>query len=167
MTVIYITCSYMWTCGRGLWRIGVPSETVSFSDYKRKFHWIKKMCVPNLLVFVIVCVVCVSCSSEIEELRPRRQDNSGGSESGPSVSQLEESFGGTAHTVNVKQEEPPATPRTGFYFLADWNSFLEVDDQEGRRVSIKFAPKVGNARNFLAVNVPWPLRTFLLLEKNI
>lgn len=51
--------------------------------------------------------------------------------------------------------EGPAPPvkKNGFYFLADWNSFLEVGEGK-ERVEVRFTPKVGDARLFVPVTIP-------------
>ncbi|GJQ64967.1 hypothetical protein Trydic_g7132 [Trypoxylus dichotomus] len=98
--------------------------------------------------------------SEILEtkLREKRQDdNNSTSEEGPSITDLEDSFGGDAHSSDVKQDAP-TTPKTGFYFLLDWNSFLELDNMEDgdkrKRISLQFRPKAGDPSRFLPVTVP-------------
>ncbi|KAJ6635520.1 hypothetical protein Bhyg_14106 [Pseudolycoriella hygida] len=63
---------------------------------------------------------------------------------------LEESFG----SLDPVTEEPlPAPRRNGFYFLADWNSFLEVGEDPDK-VIVRFDPKVGDPSRFLPVTVP-------------
>ncbi|XP_029722703.2 uncharacterized protein DDB_G0284459 [Aedes albopictus] len=64
---------------------------------------------------------------------------------------LEESFGGGADPV--EQEPLPPPRRNGFYFLADWNSFLEVGE-DPNKVVISFRPQAGDPSRFLPVNVP-------------
>ncbi|XP_065082337.1 uncharacterized protein LOC135704764 [Ochlerotatus camptorhynchus] len=64
---------------------------------------------------------------------------------------LEESFGGGADPV--AQEPLPAPRRNGFYFLVDWNSFLEVGE-DPNKVVINFRPQTGDPSRFLPVNVP-------------
>lgn len=92
------------------------------------------------------------------KFRSKRQDDTNSTTSeGPSMQDLEESFGGNLHSSDVKQDAP-TTPRTGFYFLLDWNSFLELDNMEDgearRRVSLQFRPKAGDPSRFLSVSVP-------------
>ncbi|KAI4462805.1 hypothetical protein MML48_4g00021028 [Holotrichia oblita] len=93
---------------------------------------------------------------DLTKLSVKRQDDNSTSE-GASLKDLEDSFGGTSHSKDVKQDAP-TTPRTGFYFLVDWNSFLELDNQlsgaERRRVSLQFRPKAGDPSRFLSVTVP-------------
>lgn len=48
---------------------------------------------------------------------------------------------------------PPPEKKNGFYFLADWNSFLEVGEGKDR-VEVRFTPKVGDSRLFIPVTVP-------------
>lgn len=62
---------------------------------------------------------------------------------------LEDSFG-----LDPVTEEPlPAPRRNGFYFLADWNSFLEVGEDPDK-VIVRFDPKIGDPSRFLKVTVP-------------
>nr|XP_034171254.1 uncharacterized protein LOC117600235 [Osmia lignaria] len=64
---------------------------------------------------------------------------------------LEESFGGTT------REPDPALPpkrKTGLYFLVDWNTFLEVGEDEKEKINLRFQPKVGDRTRFLPVTVP-------------
>ncbi|CAH0560757.1 unnamed protein product [Brassicogethes aeneus] len=68
----------------------------------------------------------------------------------PSIKDLEESFGGqtsTTTTTEAPVEETPAPKRTGAYFLVDWNSFLDIDDQKGKRVNLRFQPTVGDPKS--------------------
>ncbi|XP_037039063.1 uncharacterized protein LOC119076424 isoform X2 [Bradysia coprophila] len=63
---------------------------------------------------------------------------------------LEDSFG----SLDPVTEEPlPPPRRNGFYFLADWNSFLEVGEDPDK-VVVRFDPKVGDPSRFLKVTVP-------------
>ncbi|XP_056634892.1 uncharacterized protein LOC130443976 [Diorhabda sublineata] len=71
----------------------------------------------------------------------------------PSIKDLEDSFGGLQNEENTPAPPPP-TPDTGFYYLLDWNTFLDIDDQKGRRVNLRFQPKVGNPMKFLHISVP-------------
>lgn len=48
---------------------------------------------------------------------------------------------------------PPPERKNGFYFLADWNSFLEVGEGKDR-VEVQFKPRVGDSRLFIPVTVP-------------
>lgn len=73
----------------------------------------------------------------------------------PSLEDLEASFGGVAETVSeATLPETTTAKRTGFYYLVDWNSFFDIDNQKGKRVNLRFQPKVGDPRNFLRVTVP-------------
>lgn len=73
----------------------------------------------------------------------------------PSLADLEASFGGISETVSEATLPDTTTARrTGFYYLADWNSFFDIDNQKGKRVNLRFQPKVGDPRNFLSVTVP-------------
>ncbi|KAG7197318.1 hypothetical protein KM043_018434 [Ampulex compressa] len=64
---------------------------------------------------------------------------------------LEESFGG-----GTPEPDPvlPTRPKSGLYFLVDWNTFLEVGEDEGEKVNLRFQPKVGDRTRFLPVKVP-------------
>lgn len=79
---------------------------------------------------------------------------------GASIKDLEESFGGTSETVvteSAKETETESTTqakRTGFYYLVDWNTFLDIDDQKGKRVNLRFQPKVGDPKRFYSISVP-------------
>ncbi|KAH8394487.1 hypothetical protein KR222_011841 [Zaprionus bogoriensis] len=63
-----------------------------------------------------------------------------------SLDDLADSFGPDP----VSQEPPPAKKKNGFYFLADWNSFLEVGDGDDQ-VVVRLSPKIGDPRDFLPV----------------
>ncbi|XP_058446939.1 mucin-2 isoform X2 [Malaya genurostris] len=64
----------------------------------------------------------------------------------------EDSFGG--YDVDPVAQQPlPQPSRNGFYFLADWNSFLEVGE-DPNKVIINFRPRAGDPSRFLPVNVP-------------
>ncbi|XP_059619816.1 uncharacterized protein LOC132263838 [Phlebotomus argentipes] len=63
---------------------------------------------------------------------------------------LAESFA----SIDPVAEKPlPPPRRTGFYFLADWNSFLEVGD-DNEKVEVRFMPQVGDPSRFIPVTVP-------------
>lgn len=53
----------------------------------------------------------------------------------------------------VADAMPPPEKKNGFYFLADWNSFLEVGEGKDR-VEVRFTPRVGDSRLFIPVTVP-------------
>lgn len=74
------------------------------------------------------------------------------SDSGASIADLEESFGGAAPEQPGDSELPPPR-KNGFYWMVDWNSFLEVGDGD-TKVNIRFEPKLGDPQMFLPVNVP-------------
>ncbi|XP_068630533.1 uncharacterized protein [Battus philenor] len=71
---------------------------------------------------------------------------------GASISDLEDSFGGAAPEVPGDSILPPPR-KNGFYWMLDWNSFLEVGDGD-TKVNIRFEPKLGDPQMFLPVNVP-------------
>ncbi|XP_062564787.1 uncharacterized protein LOC134227385 isoform X2 [Armigeres subalbatus] len=77
--------------------------------------------------------------------------SSDASDNSARFSALEESFGGGADPVAEEPLPPPR--RNGFYFLADWNSFLEVGE-DPNKVVISFRPQAGDPSRFLPVNVP-------------
>ncbi|KAH9645188.1 hypothetical protein HF086_005733 [Spodoptera exigua] len=73
-------------------------------------------------------------------------------DSGASIADLEDSFGGAAPSVPGDSELPPPR-KNGFYWMLDWNSFLEVGDGD-TKVNIRFEPKLGDPQMFLPVTVP-------------
>ncbi|XP_049875405.1 uncharacterized protein LOC126373325 [Pectinophora gossypiella] len=73
-------------------------------------------------------------------------------DSGASISDLEDSFGGAAPEMPGDSELPPPK-KNGFYWMLDWNSFLEVGDGD-TKVNIRFEPKLGDPQMFLPVSVP-------------
>ncbi|XP_041981248.1 uncharacterized protein LOC121734716 [Aricia agestis] len=74
------------------------------------------------------------------------------SDSGASIADLEDSFGGAAPEMPGDSMLPPPK-KNGFYWMVDWNSFLEVGDGD-TKVNIRFEPKLGDPQMFLPVNVP-------------
>ncbi|XP_055845737.1 uncharacterized protein DDB_G0284459 [Episyrphus balteatus] len=68
-----------------------------------------------------------------------------------SLADLEDSFGGPDP---VTEDPSPPPKKNGFYFLADWNSFLEVGEAGNDQVVVRFDPKIGDPRRFLKVTVP-------------
>lgn len=74
------------------------------------------------------------------------------SDSGASITDLEDSFGGASPAEPGDSELPPPK-KNGFYWMLDWNSFLEVGDGD-TKVNIRFEPKLGDPQMFLPVNVP-------------
>ncbi|XP_039500108.1 mucin-5AC [Drosophila santomea] len=66
-----------------------------------------------------------------------------------SLDDLADSFGPDP----VSEEPPPPKKKNGFYFLADWNSFLEVGDGDDQ-VVVRLSPKIGDPRLFLPVKIP-------------
>lgn len=67
-------------------------------------------------------------------------------------SDLDDSFGGAGLDPVTETPLPPPR-RNGFYFLADWNSFLEVGEDPDK-VVVRFDPKIGDPSRFLPVTVP-------------
>lgn len=64
---------------------------------------------------------------------------------------LEDSFGGLSHqSTESKQSER----KIGFYYLVDWNSFFDIDNQAGTRVNLRIQPKLGNPARFIPVTIP-------------
>lgn len=73
-------------------------------------------------------------------------------DAGASIADLEDSFGGAAPSLPGDSELPPPR-KNGFYWMLDWNSFLEVGDGD-TKVNIRFEPKLGDPQMFLPVTVP-------------
>ncbi|XP_034832646.1 uncharacterized protein [Maniola hyperantus] len=73
-------------------------------------------------------------------------------DAGASIADLEDSFGGAVPAEPGDSELPPPR-KNGFYWMVDWNSFLEVGDGD-TKVNIRFEPKLGDPQMFLPVNVP-------------
>ncbi|CAH0625658.1 unnamed protein product [Chrysodeixis includens] len=71
---------------------------------------------------------------------------------GASIADLADSFGGAAPSLPGDSELPPPR-KNGFYWMLDWNSFLEVGDGD-TKVNIRFEPKLGDPQMFLPVTVP-------------
>lgn len=70
---------------------------------------------------------------------------------GPNIDDLVDSFGGST----AKPDPVLPTPRkSGLYFLVDWNTFLEVGEEDKDKVNLRFAPKVGDRTRFIPVVVP-------------
>nr|CAI5833474.1 unnamed protein product [Callosobruchus analis] len=72
----------------------------------------------------------------------------------PNIKDLEDSFGGKTDPPTEPPATEAATKRSGFYYLVDWNTFLEVDDQKGKRVNLRFQPTIGDPKRFYSVSVP-------------
>lgn len=80
-----------------------------------------------------------------------------GEEKGPNIKDLEESFGGQTDpptTTSAPTETTTPSRKTGFYYLVDWNTFFDIDDQKGKRVNLRFQPTIGDPKRFLSVAVP-------------
>jgi hypothetical protein len=118
--------------------------------------------VPDPLSLEELLLVPADIKNEVK----RQQSNNGTSsnsttettqDSGPSLTDLAASFGGgeTAPAdVSVDDALPTKKPN-GLYFLLDWNTFLDVGEEDSsRRVNLRFNPRLGNSRNFLPVTVP-------------
>ncbi|XP_075977072.1 uncharacterized protein LOC142977201 [Anticarsia gemmatalis] len=73
-------------------------------------------------------------------------------DSGASIADLEDSFGGAIPSKPGDSELPPPR-KNGFYWMLDWNSFLEVGDGD-TKVNIRLEPKLGDPQMFLPVTVP-------------
>ncbi|XP_058116641.1 uncharacterized protein LOC131288456 [Anopheles ziemanni] len=74
--------------------------------------------------------------------------------SGRNAALLHDSFPSHDLAGDPVDEEPlPPPRRTGFYFLYDWNTFLEVGE-EPNKVVIRYNPQAGDPSRFLPVNVP-------------
>lgn len=91
--------------------------------------------------------------SEQTNLEAKVQDRKATEENSVSFDDLLDSFGDNSDQTD-ENESATVNTRTGFYFLLDWNSFLDIDDQLGRRVNLRFQPKVGDPKRFLSVSVP-------------
>lgn len=61
---------------------------------------------------------------------------------------LEDSFPGGLDPVTEEPLPPPR--RNGFYFFADWNSFLEVGEDPDK-VVVRFDPKIGDPSRFIPI----------------
>lgn len=70
-----------------------------------------------------------------------------------SADELIDSFPNDTDPDKELDESLPPPRRNGFYFLADWNSFLEVGQDE-EKVIIRFDPKVGDPNRFIPVQIP-------------
>lgn len=97
----------------------------------------------------------IASSLGTEEPTTKAMELLTGEGTGPSIMDLEDSFGG--------KTDPPTTPappettprrRTGFYYLVDWNTFFDIDDQKGKRVNLRFQPTIGDPKRFYSVSVP-------------
>ncbi|XP_077293116.1 uncharacterized protein LOC143916090 isoform X2 [Arctopsyche grandis] len=75
------------------------------------------------------------------------------SSEGPSIEDLENSFGGSKADDDPSEAELPPPRRNGFYYMVDWNSFLEVGDGD-TKVNIRFNPKLGDPQRFIPVSTP-------------
>ncbi|XP_011643319.1 uncharacterized protein LOC105431075 [Pogonomyrmex barbatus] len=70
---------------------------------------------------------------------------------GTNLAALEESFGGTTRAPDPVL---PTKRKNGLYFLVDWNTFLEVGEDDKEKVNLRFEPKVGDRTRFLPVSIP-------------
>lgn len=69
----------------------------------------------------------------------------------PNLDSLAESFGGSTFAPDPVL---PTPRKTGLYFLVDWNTFLEVGEEEKDKVNLRFQPKAGDRTRFIPVTVP-------------
>lgn len=69
------------------------------------------------------------------------------------LADLESSFGASPADNDPSEAELPPPRKNGFYYMVDWNSFLEVGEGD-TKVNIRFNPKLGDPQRFLAVTVP-------------
>lgn len=93
-------------------------------------------------------------SPDKNEVKRQQSSTTTSTTEAPSLTALEESFGGNTGTSTATIDETlPAPRRTGFYYLVDWNSFLEVGEDD-KKVNIRFTPRAGDPSRFLRVNVP-------------
>ncbi|XP_074112206.1 uncharacterized protein LOC141535934 isoform X2 [Cotesia typhae] len=79
-------------------------------------------------------------------------DSSSKTTESTNIDDLADSFGGT-----ISEPDPvlPTPKKTGLYFLVDWNSFLEVgEDDKESKVNLRFAPKAGDRTQFIPVVIP-------------
>ncbi|EDW25904.1 GL14389 [Drosophila persimilis] len=90
-----------------------------------------------------------SSSSPSPSPSPSDSNNSTEESRNGSLDDLADSFGPDP----VTEDPPPAKKKNGFYFLADWNSFLEVGDGDDQ-VVVRLSPKIGDPRLFLPVKIP-------------
>lgn len=103
-----------------------------------------------------------SSDTQAEESNDNSSDSTDSSDSSTSaqtnennaalLADLESSFGGSTSSSTADETLPPPKPN-GFYFMLDWNSFLNVGEDD-KGVNLKFAPRLGNSRNFLPITVP-------------
>lgn len=70
-----------------------------------------------------------------------------------SADELSDSFPNDTDPDEPLDESLPLPRRNGFYFLADWNSFLEVGQDE-EKVIVRFDPKIGDPSRFIPVHIP-------------
>lgn len=67
---------------------------------------------------------------------------------------LSDSFGGLPGNTESPVVTRPPERQIGVYYLVDWNTFLDIDDQKGTRVNLRIQPKIGNPKRFFSVSVP-------------
>uniref|UniRef100_A0A182JI24 Uncharacterized protein n=1 Tax=Anopheles atroparvus TaxID=41427 RepID=A0A182JI24_ANOAO len=95
----------------------------------------------------------------LNEIKKRQQPSTAdanGTGDSPTRFSLELNTNGTASELSslaIDDEPLPPPRRTGFYFLYDWNTFLEVGE-EPNKIIIRYNPRAGDPSRFLPVNVP-------------
>lgn len=82
-------------------------------------------------------------------------DDSSFTNTTPNLQDLEDSFGGLDFDDRYKVPEVrPPERQFGVYYLIDWNTVFDIDDQKGTRVNLRFQPKIGNPKRFFAITTP-------------
>ncbi|XP_065225911.1 mucin-2-like isoform X2 [Planococcus citri] len=110
---------------------------------------------PNVLETSSASSTTSTSTSSTTTTTTAADDSKGSANNNAPIPDLADSFGGGG----VASEEPSAddlpTPKpNGLYFYLDWNTFLNVGEEDKRPIRIRFAPRAGNARNFLPITVP-------------
>ncbi|KAL3267034.1 hypothetical protein HHI36_011176 [Cryptolaemus montrouzieri] len=109
----------------------------------------------NQIVHIIFAVFLMKSVLSFPQSATSSTSDSTEEPSNPPLSDLEASFGGSTTTTTTSAPESTTVFRkTGFYYLLDWNSFLDVDDVMGTRVNLRLQPKIGDPKRFYAVRTP-------------